>query len=63
MIDDQEDEGFEANDTDDTVVPAEAVSLAPALLEHLPGTETGVARTAKIEVVVSMVNERPGNAG
>ena len=60
------DGGFEAlnaGDTDDAVVLPEVDLLALAPPWQLTGTATGVARRAVIEVEVSMVRERPGNAG
>ena len=60
------DGGFEALnacDTDDAVVFPKVDLLALALPWQLTGTATGVARTAVIEVDVSMFRERPGNAG
>ncbi|CAD6593967.1 MAG: hypothetical protein ASARMPREDX12_007846 [Alectoria sarmentosa] len=66
VIDVEDEEGVEALetcDTNDAVVPAEADTLEPALLWQSTGTETGVASTAVIDVVVLMIKERPGNAG
>lgn len=66
ILDVENDEGSEALetcDTDDAVVLAEADPLVPALTWQLTGTETGVASTAVIDVVVLMVRERPPNAG
>ena len=66
ILDVENDEGSEALepcDTDDAVVLVEANPLVPALPWQPTGTETGVASTAAIDVVVLMVRERPSNAG
>ena len=56
-------EALEACDGDDAATSVEVGPLASALLWQLTGTATGVASTAAIKVVVSMVRERLGNAG
>lgn len=62
----EDDEAIEARrgrDADGAVIFTEADALAPALCWQLTGTETGVASTAGIDVMVLMVRARPGKAG
>ena len=56
-------EALDACDTDDAIVLPEVGPLALVLPWQLTGTATGVANTAVIDVEVSTVRERPGNAG
>ena len=61
----EEDEGtkvLEGRNADGVVTPVEASPLVSILPWQMAGTSTGVASTAEISVVVSMVRERPGKA-